>query len=145
MIVEYRMLVTESLGHNRAALMAALKEHNVKTAIVTYSGAGDSGDVDGVETIPQEAIKALEASKVTMRLPKGEFVDGQYVYRKEDVEQSIVDALRAFTFNWVEIRHGGWEINDGSSGEVIFDVKADTCTLNHTEYYTESSRHEHVI
>src|SRR5690554_6296355 len=90
MIVEYRMLVTESLGHNRTALMAALKEHNIKTAIVTYSGAGDSGDVDGVETTPREAIKALEANKVTMRLPKGEFADGQYVYRKEDVAQPIV-------------------------------------------------------
>lgn len=90
MIVEYRMLVTESLGHNRAALMAALKEHNVKTAIVTYSGAGDSGDVDGVETIPQEAIKALEASKVTMRLPKGEFVDGQYIYRKKAAQDNTL-------------------------------------------------------
>lgn len=80
------MLNTVSLGHNWAALMAALKERNVKTAIVTYSGAGNSGDVDGVETIPQEAIKALEASKVTIRLPKGQFVDGQYVNRKDDVE-----------------------------------------------------------
>lgn len=43
MIVEYQMLVTETLGHSRTALMAALKGHNVKTAIVTYSGAGDSG------------------------------------------------------------------------------------------------------
>ena len=145
MIAEYRMLVSETLGHNRAALMAALKEHNVKTVIVTYSGAGDSGDVDGVETIPKQAIKALETSNVTLRQPKGQMVDGEYGYIKEDIEQPIIDALRTFTFNWVEIRHGGWEINDGSSGEVIFDLKADTCTLNHTEYYTESSCHEYVI
>ena len=37
MIVEYRMLMSETLGHNRAALMAALKEHNVKTVIVTQA------------------------------------------------------------------------------------------------------------
>lgn len=49
------MMATETLRHNRAALIVPLKEHSIDTSIVIYSGAGDSGYVDGVETLPQKA------------------------------------------------------------------------------------------
>lgn len=65
MTVEYRMLVSETLGNKRAALMATLKEHDVKPVIVTCGGIGDSGGADGVKETPYKAIKAQESTSIT--------------------------------------------------------------------------------
>lgn len=74
--------------------MAALKEHNIKTAIVTYSCAGDSGDVDGGGNYSQESHHNTGNQQSHHNLTQGEFVDGQHVYRKDDVEQPNIGAQR---------------------------------------------------
>jgi|GEM_PF-4167202 len=55
--------------------MAALTEHNGKATIATYSGDGNPGDADGVETILQEAIKIPANNKITLRQPEGEMIN----------------------------------------------------------------------
>ena len=47
---------------------------------------------------------------------------------------------RAEASQYLEEKHGGWEINEGSFGEFVFDVEARSLTL---DYYGRIIDHEH--
>jgi hypothetical protein len=145
MRIEHNALVTSSIAHNCELLKAALKQHNIESVTVTYFGGGDSGEIEEIETLPIDALTRLPDIQVQMCKPVAEFSNGQYTYELQDVDKSLEDALRDFTMVWSEQEHGGWEIDDGGNGKMTINIPDNTCTLHHTEYFTESRQYEHSL
>lgn len=91
-------------------------------AIVTasYSGCGDSGQIDEVAFLsPKEKV-------ITKAIPKD---------LQEEVETFLYDAL--------ETRHGGWENNDGGEGEFHWTLATGDCEHTHRDFYIESDTSYH--
>jgi hypothetical protein len=64
-----------------------------------------------------------------------------------ETNESVPDRFDDWCYTQLSNNFGGWEINEGSDGEFIFDFNKKTITLNHTEnieandsntYYEES-------
>ncbi|KAF0811012.1 hypothetical protein A167_00044 [Alcanivorax sp. S71-1-4] len=145
MISTYHQLRADALPYNRTVLMTLLKQHGIQRLTIFYSGGGDAGDTDKITATPPQALAILENATVPLRLPKVETLNGHHTYVLTEEERPALDALREFTLGWIEQMHCRWENDDGGAGEVTFDVVEDTCTLQHTEYYTGSLHHEYTL
>ena len=112
------------LDHVRQHLPEAarqLKEIGVVRVEVYYDGCGDSGQI--------ESLHYFDAD-----------------YKQIDVTGRVTlthDALVDLFYDLIEVRHDGWENNDGAFGEFTWDLAADTLSHTHSERYTECETTEH--
>ncbi|MFZ5722658.1 MAG: DUF6878 family protein [Pseudomonadota bacterium] len=132
---------------NRNRLLKALADIGIAQAFVHYSGGGDSGDVTDVTALPAELAPKLPDTKVSFLQVTPTYYLKQDGNLPEIQERPLTlkAALEEFAMIWVELHHGGWENNDGGSGSVTFNVAENTCSLEHLEYYTESTRYEYEL
>jgi len=135
---------------NKAALLQALSSIGATSATVTYSGSGDSGQVDEIWISPDSALYAAKGVKVV-------YLTVQYTYDREGEtfnftrrilgidrkELSLRQALEDFAWDYIGLYHAGWENNDGGDGEMTIDVTTQVATLGHNDYYTESNHSSH--
>lgn len=98
----------------KALLLERLREAGVARASVEYDGACDSGCIEHVSAF------GTGGEEVTLAADLRELVE-EYVYERLP---------------------GGWEIDDGSFGEVDMDVTGGTVTFDHKQRYTEYQQWE---
>lgn len=142
---QYYQLRWQALATNRDTIMAALKQHAIDRVTVVYSGGGDSGDIDHLATQPAEAIALLEDSHIQYQLPTIQVIEGSSRCALEAQELGLAEALREWTLAWLHHQQGGWENDDGGSGEMIVEVAAESFALNHIAYYTEQTCYEYTL
>lgn len=92
--------------------LKALHAKGVAKIVITYSGSGDSGQVDDVEA------RALDEVEADMKL------DHKLVEQLENWAYGIIPA--------------GFENEDGGYGRVEIDLATLKATLYHTDYITET-------
>ena len=134
--------IQEMLTANKAVIMAVLKRLGVVTAKVDYVGCGDSGSIESVSVEP-ESVTEWADSQIDV-------YEESYDYRTRattfcKTRMSLVTALGDFSSDWLEAEHYGWQDEDGSRGQVVFDVAADQVVMAHDEFYTETFRREHTL
>lgn len=83
----------------------ALARMGVTNVVIEYSGQNDEGWIN--EVIPEG-------------LPDGVELSG-------DLEETLKDAA----YGLLEHYHGGWEINEGATGQILVDVQAKKGTIHH--------------
>ncbi|HQR19549.1 MAG TPA: hypothetical protein PKV98_01695 [Burkholderiaceae bacterium] len=123
---------------NKAAVLAALRALNVSTIRVTYSGSGDSGQLDQVDVEPP-----LPENPAPVEMKEREYVKFDEVARcwetaEKLVERPLEDAVESLCWDAIEAHCSGFENNDGGDGTWVLDVATGKYTLDHTNYYTES-------
>lgn len=84
---------------------AALARMGVTNVVIEYSGSNDEGWINDV---------------IAEGLPDGVELSG-------DLE----DTLKDTAYELLERHHGGWEINEGSVGQILVDVQARKGTIHH--------------
>ena len=112
----------------------------------------DRGDGSGVEWSGEEGQEILEEWEKDGVLDELEIPqDGQLILRYNGsgdsgyIESSFEDGnsvpstIEDWCYNQLESQFGGWEINEGSDGEFIFDFNKMTIDLNHTMNIEENS------
>jgi hypothetical protein len=57
----------------------------------------------------------------------------------EEIGDQVPAAIEDWCYNELEDHFGGWEINEGSDGEFIFDFNNMTVTLNHSYNIEETT------
>lgn len=141
-----RRLNAESrLQLNRRRLHKALKRLGATSVVVSYSGSGDSGQIDEVSVYRDEVqIKSEKNVSILVASSKWTEADG-WSERVKSETMTLEAALEQFVYDWIESEHAGWENNDGASGECTITVASNEFILNHVTYYTESESTEHVL
>lgn len=146
------------------------KDFKIDKVLFSYSGYGDDGDVEDLEVTYREPLDK-EYDKFKSKWYGDELVDNQVLYSYEVWDEdkkktislphldtdtniirkrwcdgehkevnitlydSLVDAL-------YEMLPGGWEINEGSSGNIELDTKTKYLSHNHLEYVQEEIDHD---
>lgn len=132
---------------NRDRLFAAMKAAGVHTAIVSYSGSGDSGDFDEPNFYKADN-GCVDVSNVEVDQTVTEYHRSKDRTRTENEvtkKVGLSEALLDWSDKAVEALHSGWENNDGASGELTFTVDDEQVALVHNEYYTESNTTENDL
>lgn len=87
-----------------ASLVASeLKAINIESITFSYDGCGDSGAIESTNWEPEDI----------------------------DVPNELIKKLQALEELVYELLPSGWEINDGSAGDVSFDLTSGEININH--------------
>ena len=115
---ERKALATES------AVCAELRALGVATVFAEYDGVGDSGQIDCISY----RNDSDPAQLVSVGAEVGERVD-------------------ALLYALLEMRHGGWEINDGAFGTFSWNLVGGTIEHEHCQRFTdfETSMHRGFV
>jgi hypothetical protein len=115
-IAQYKQEAARRITKLGPVLRAELQKAGVATVYAEYDGCGDSGCF--------EAISCRSAAG-------------------ESLEESLSEQLRqhveTYLYDLLEVRHGGWENNDGAFGVFSWDVVGDQLSQAHSTRYTETS------
>jgi hypothetical protein len=130
---------------NRAALFAALRAEGVLVAVVCYSGSGDSGGPDGVSLEMPDGSQLKKIRDVSQSIVDNDYIQGAWQTSFKSEVQPLDQAITEFAMDSVEKFYGGWENDDGASGEVHFIVANDSITIKHTNYFTDSNYSEEQV
>lgn len=126
-IAEDRKNRATSAELNKAALVEAIKPIGLTRIEVDFNGSGDSGQVDEVRYFKgKKEPKDLETIKRT--LVQQAKINDSTTYcetKKEWVtttrSPNIEELVEQICYDLLEANHGGWEINEGSYGEFVFN------------------------
>jgi hypothetical protein len=97
---------------DRGAMRTRLLVAGATLIHASYSGSGDSGMVDEIEAWNAE--------------------------RTVEFPQRMIEQAEAMFYSFLERHFDGWEIDDGSSGVIVWNLKNDTLKIDHTNYYLSS-------
>ena len=109
----------------------------LSTAVVTFDGYGDSGQIEDIDARAGDDKIDLPDLSVTLTLARSGST--------EPVTKimSLAEAIESMAYDFLERTHPGWEINDGADGEFVFDVASRTITLDYNERYTASNNFDY--
>lgn len=131
-------LAAEVHPNNKATLFGALAAMGIHTVVVTFDGAGDSGQI--------ESINGFDAANNAVGLPDESisFKVVQFESLAVACEQHTArEIIEAMTFDFLEQTHDGWEDQDGAYGTFTFSVGERTISLEYNERYIMTNYHEH--
>jgi len=132
---------------NKEIILTALKNVAATNVTCSYSGSGDSGQVDEVYVKSGDQEIGVKNIKIKTFVNKSSFDHEKGKWSNECVlqETSLEEAIRDLTYDGLEANFGGWENNDGASGMLVMDVTTGDCKLEHNSYYTQSDYSEAEI
>jgi hypothetical protein len=125
------------LSHNRTVLLDALRAAGAASAVIAYSGNGDSGNATEIRILDAAGQDIPGTQNVTVRQQASRFVHGKWLATESEVSLPLSDALDAFADRAVGHYHTGFENGDGGDGEITFECAAGTVCLSHRDFYTE--------
>lgn len=115
------------LENEKRIAMCALT-HGITGIFVSFSGGGDSGQIDSIETRIQDT--PTDANKIYITV----FVEGAVEFNKDTnnwerppVKEHTVTlyaALEAHVYSVLQDTHIDWYNDDGGSGEWFWDVQS---------------------
>lgn len=122
-----------------------LSAYNVIRVELYYDGSGDSGDFENITVITTPTPNQLDLSAqmtsnpgiVTSNEKRTNW--SQWVDKVAAEKDALItkNAADEFIDDVFSLLPGGWEINDGSYGDIVVDVADETVVVDHNERYTE--------
>ncbi|MFV8529735.1 DUF6878 family protein [Ralstonia pseudosolanacearum] len=125
------------LSHNRTVLLDALRTAGAASAVISYSGYGDSGNANEIQILDAGGQALTGDQTVSIMREDARYVDGQWQSTQAMVDVNLSDALDAFADRAVGHYHPGFENNEGGAGEITFDCIAGTVCMAHRDHYVE--------
>jgi hypothetical protein len=110
-----------------------------------YDGSGDSGDFDDIVFIFTDriALQDMDARDIEPRGSRMYLDEFRRTHTTADPAIFTAAQLTTFVDTLWEFLPGGWEINEGSYGEITVDTRTTKVTLDHNERIVEiNSSHE---
>lgn len=126
------------LARNRTVLLDALRTAGAASAVIRYSGCGDSGNPTEIDIVTAAGQPVSGDPAVSVIREDCQYVDGQWQSTHTPADMSLSAALEAFADRAITRYHPGFENNEGGDGEITFDCAAGTVRMAHRDYYVES-------
>ena len=109
-----------------------LKDLKIESFRVEYSGSGDSGEIEEISIKPDNL-------KIKVDVGTWKKFDQQsFEYKETNEPKPLKDFIEDFCYELLEDNHGGWEINEGQSGAIEWDIKENDLSHNYTTYIEHS-------
>ncbi|QDC36187.1 DUF6878 family protein [Sphingobium fuliginis] len=128
--------VVEEIQQLKIVILPRLQDAGIARVEIRFDGCGDSGAV--------EECVCLGADGASIACPDVTLQDGEAdkADRTGSAElHSLGQALEQLTYLALERHHPGWEINDGSCGELVIDVAEATFVLDCSLRFTATDDH----
>lgn len=112
---------------NKVALARAVKSLGVTRIEVEFSGCGDSGQVDEVRYfVGKQQLGDVDTLKKTIVVEASINDSTTYCETKKEwvtttKSPNIEELVEQICYDLLGANHGGWEINEGSFGEFVFN------------------------
>ena len=120
-------------------IMKILKDMKIDRVEIYYSGSGDDGSMeDATFYVGKDTINLNEKHIVDIGERKY-WCHTDHTYKYTTDPMDLKDYIEEMAYDYLEAFHGGWEINEGQSGNIIFDVVQDkishdyVCYVEHSE------------
>ncbi len=135
-------------------IIASMLTVGIPEVVVSYNGAGDSGQVDYI-TVPKQpgasdeeqateaTLKTIAFHDRTRTFSGFDNVKGEWVTNTRPA--TLHDLIEDLAYLVIDIKHPGWENNDGASGDLTINAKEGTIVLDHNEYITSSEAYSHTL
>lgn len=122
---------------NKTRLFDTLRPAGVTRVVVTFDGYADSGQIESIEAYAGDSPCALPETTVEIH-----YLPFRAVEPTVTVE-TAKDAVETLAYALLEQTHAGWENNDGSYGEFVFDVEGDMIELDFSGRFTDTTHYGH--
>ena len=135
----HQTLSTTAMAQNKEALFAAMRAAGITEIVVTFDGAGDSGQVEDIDARRGDAV---------VPMPDTEIMLAQVSWGISEIATSCMplsEAVETLAYDLLSDSHGGWENCDGAFGEFHFDAEAGTVLLDYNERFTSSEQFNHTF
>ena len=133
----HHTLSTTAMAQNKEALFAAMRAAGITEIIVSFDGAGDSGQVEDIDARRGDAVVPMPDTEITL---------AQVSWGISEIStssMSLSEAVETLAYDLLSDSHGGWENCDGAFGEFHFDAAAGTILLDYNERFTSSEQFNH--
>ncbi|MTH66690.1 MULTISPECIES: DUF6878 family protein [Paracoccus] len=133
----HQTLSTTAMAVNKETLFAAMRAAGITEIIVTFDGAGDSGQVEDIDA---------RCGGTAVPMPDTEITLAQVSWGVTEIAtntMSLSEAVEPLAYDLLSDSHGGWENCDGAFGEFHFDAEAATILLDYNERFTSSEQFNH--
>lgn len=124
---------------NKALVFEALEQAGITHVRVGFDGEDDQGQME--RAFAQSDGKTVEFPPESLTLWEAAFGCADL----SSCELGLQDAVEHLCYGYLEARHGGWEINDGSFGEFTFDVARRTITLDFYGRLVDTDYTNHIL
>jgi len=163
------------MSHEKKVLrnvINALKSGGYDAAVIRYEGSGDSGQVEEIaiykpgedpqsdcyyyfEGLADEEQRAIHAERtaflsdtkieITVTSSRFDHDKHEWIESSEDQMVPLLRGLDWLAYHWLEQRHPGWEINEGSYGHVVVHVDRLRMEMEHSERIVDVDCYSHEI
>lgn len=124
---------------NKDIIFDLLEAKGVKSFTVTFDGSGDSGQID--EITLDEKLQSLPVEGASVN--RGTVFTEDGPTKKIEYNPPLREVIEELCYDTLEGVCGGWEINEGSYGEFVFDVKKRNIHLDFNERIEEVNSSEY--
>lgn len=119
-------------------LYPLMQRGKVGMIVLNYNGSGDSGQVeiaraedsDG-ENMDEDTLRRIAAPQV---VESQQFYNGSWVRVSKEQDVSVADLAESIGYAMLNRHAGGWEINEGSHGELYITLDPPSVQLNHIPF-----------
>lgn len=125
--------------NNKAAIFAVLAEAGIASVTAQFDGYGDSGGIEGVHAEDAHGEIALPEGLISL------LTLGWRETEPTEKTKPLGEAIEHEVYELLGQTHGGWENNAGAYGEFIFDVAAETITLEFNMRFEDTEFFEHTF
>lgn len=128
---------TTAMAQNKDTLFAAMRAAGITEIIVTFDGAGDSGQIEDINARLGDAEVPIPETEITL---------AQVSWGVSEISTSsmtLSEAVEALTYDLLSESQGGWANCDGAFGAFHFDAEAGTILLDYNERFTSSGQFNH--
>lgn len=125
----HKIKLTENMKSNLDIVYDLLGGIGVESFVVTFDGGGDSGQVESpcefkpakvgkkAEKLLEEVVEGAKVSDGVRWNPGG---GNETIWKENPTLNGMIESI---CYEALEDSNGGWEINEGSEGTFLFDVK----------------------
>lgn len=130
------------ISKNKKEILAYFKSLGLTKVVVEYNGVADSGQIDSISYFIDE--KEIEL-KDNPRISWYETQLKEFDVLERKIKKPFKEAIESITFEIIFSNHPDWHIDEGSNGELNFNVNEDRIDLTHNAWFTDSHTTEHTI
>ena len=129
-------------------MVPVLRQAGADIVEIRYEGYGDSGSIEDVELVNAPRVSDTPtaitngAAVLATQLPDVESASSEWqgaLVEVDGVERRVTtveNCIHDYVYDMLSRDYGGWEINDGSSGHVVINLREGTVEHNHSSRYT---------